>query len=102
MVDGTGTPNSSINGSSWNTYKYNSSQVASVTRDFPITDISTPEAMAACEKIGTHLITNLEWMTLAEDIAKQKENWSGGSIGNGFIYTGNSNEITVTGCKITD
>lgn len=45
-------------------------------------------AQAACS--GCHLITEAEWMTIAHNVASVPSNWSGGSVGSGFIYRGNS------------
>ena len=59
----------------------------------PWVDIERAEADAACRANGEgyHLITNAEWMTIARDIEATPENWSGGSVGSGFLPRGNSN-----------
>jgi len=44
-----------------------------------------PEAKAACEAIGAHLMTNAEWMAMARDIEQVKSNWSGGDVGSGSL-----------------
>lgn len=46
-------------------------------------------ATDACS--GCHLITEPEWMTIAMNLVNNPANWSGGSVGNGYIYRGNSN-----------
>ncbi len=39
---------------------------------------------------GCHLITEMEWMTIAQNVLNVPENWSGGSVGTGGIYTGHN------------
>ena len=45
-------------------------------------------AQAACS--GCHLITEAEWMTIAANVLSVSSNWSGGSVGSGFIYSGHN------------
>lgn len=58
----------------------------------PITNVSHNQARsisrAACD--GCHLITEAEWLTIAHDVAGVASNWSGGSVGSGFIYSGHN------------
>lgn len=42
---------------------------------YPITWYTQQEAITACKSIWGHLITDSEWMTLARNIEKVKENW---------------------------
>jgi flagellin-like protein len=51
------------------------------------------DAKEACESIGEgyHLITNEEWMTIARNIERQPENWTGGQVGSGSLKIGNNN-----------
>ena len=37
---------------------------------------------------GCHLITENEWLTISQNVMSVASNWSGGSVGNGFIYSG--------------
>lgn len=39
---------------------------------------------------GCHLITEAEWMTLAQNVLAVPENWSEGNVGDGFIYSGHN------------
>lgn len=39
---------------------------------------------------GCHLITEAEWMTLAQNVLSVASNWSGGSVGSGLISSGHS------------
>ena len=61
--------------------------VVSSAQGAPITYISQVNAQAYCEAIGEgyHLITDQEWMTIAEDAGWQDENWcdlDGSNCGN--------------------
>lgn len=42
---------------------------------------------------GCHLITEAEWMTIAQNVLSVPSNWSGGSVGNGFIYSGHNDNV---------
>ncbi|HZJ34877.1 MAG TPA: fibronectin type III domain-containing protein [Candidatus Angelobacter sp.] len=48
---------------------------------------------AACD--GCHLITEAEWMTIAQNIMSVSSNWSGGSVGSGYTYSGHSDDAPV-------
>jgi hypothetical protein len=52
------------------------------------------EATTACD--GCHLITEAEWMTIAQNVLSVTSNWSGGAIGSGYIPRGNSNSSAAT------
>lgn len=58
----------------------------------PWVDISQTDAMTesgnACN--GCHLITEGEWLTVAHNVLNVASNWSGGSVGSGTIFLGNS------------
>lgn len=57
----------------------------------PWVNVSEATAATAATATGGHLITEAEWMTIAADMLTVPYNWSGGSIGSGFHYTGNVN-----------
>ncbi|HZJ34844.1 MAG TPA: prepilin-type N-terminal cleavage/methylation domain-containing protein [Candidatus Angelobacter sp.] len=46
---------------------------------------------AACT--GCHLITEAEWMTIAQNVLGVASNWSGGSVGSGYIYSGHNDNV---------
>jgi len=46
-------------------------------------------ANAACS--GCHLLSDAEWMTIAANVLSVPSNWSGGSVGSGYIYQGHVN-----------
>jgi prepilin-type N-terminal cleavage/methylation domain-containing protein len=56
------------------------------------TAIST--AAAACT--GCHLITEGEWLTIAQNVLNVPGNWSGSSVGSGYIPRGNSDSSAAT------
>ena len=64
------------------------SQVAST----PWVMISQTDAMttssAACS--GCHLISEAEWLTIAHNVLGVSSNWSGGTVGSGYIYGGHN------------
>lgn len=45
-------------------------------------------ATAACA--GCHLITEAEWLTIAQNVLSVGSNWSGGTVGSGAIYSGHN------------
>jgi prepilin-type N-terminal cleavage/methylation domain-containing protein len=49
---------------------------------------ATTASSAACS--GCHLITEAEWMTIAQNVLGVASNWSGGAVGNGYIYSGHN------------
>jgi prepilin-type N-terminal cleavage/methylation domain-containing protein len=51
------------------------------------TDAATASS-AACT--SCHLITEAEWMTLAQNVLGVASNWSGGAVGSGYIYSGHN------------
>lgn len=96
-VSGT-TPLTSPN-TGYNTYD-NSSQpctgsyyIASTAGGYPIANISHETARSYCQAIGAHLLTNDEWMTIVRNAEQVPTNWSGGSVGSGYLPRGNSNSV---------
>lgn len=39
---------------------------------------------------GCHLITEAEWMTIAQNVLSNPNNWSGGVVGSGYVYSGHN------------
>ncbi|MEI6228725.1 MAG: prepilin-type N-terminal cleavage/methylation domain-containing protein [Candidatus Saccharibacteria bacterium] len=39
---------------------------------------------------GCHMVTEPEWLTIAQNVATVSDNWSGGAVGNGSIYIGHT------------
>lgn len=62
--------------------------------DTPWDSIDQNTAIANSSKVvgckGCRLISDAEWMTLAQNILKNGSNWSGGAVGSGYVFTGHS------------
>jgi prepilin-type N-terminal cleavage/methylation domain-containing protein len=50
--------------------------------------IAESSTVAGCS--GCHLMTEAEWMTIAANVLSVPSNWSGGSVGSGYIFSGNN------------
>lgn len=61
-------------------------QVSALTA--PWVEINYSEARQACVRAGLALITELQLLAIAHDIAGQAINWTGGAVGEGHIYQG--------------
>jgi hypothetical protein len=68
--------------------------LVSTANGAPIVHITHTQAKTACQSIGAELPTNDEWMTIVRNIDQQEENWTGGSVGSGCLFRGNSGETT--------
>lgn len=98
--DGIGDSNTSCQNGSYGTwdnagtncaYNTGTRSLVSSAAGYPLTNISQTDSITACESsIGGHLITNEEWMTIARNIEIVSSNWSSGTIGTGYIYSGHN------------
>lgn len=76
--------------------KYEAKNVSGVPTSQPTStpwvSISQTSAIstAATACAGCHLISEAEWLTIAQNVLSVASNWSGGTIGNGFIYSGHN------------
>ena len=83
--------------------KYEAKQVGSTTTPIsqaaglPWTSISQTTAIANSPNVagctGCHLITETEWLTIAQNVLNIASNWSGGSVGSGYIYSGHNDNV---------
>lgn len=64
-------PDSRITGTPW----------VSITQSNAVSESAT-----ACS--GCHLITEAEWLTIAQNVLSVPSNWSTGVVGSGYIYSG--------------
>lgn len=79
--------------------KYEAKQVGSTTtpisqaNGLPWTYITQADATSDAHNVvgctGCHLITEAEWMTIAQNVLGVASNWSTGTVGSGYIYNGN-------------
>jgi len=97
-VDANGSPLYTPTEGSYETY-YDSSApctaannryISSRKDGYVITRISHNTAKTYCESIGAHLLTNEEYMTIARNAENVGSNWSGGSKGSGYLYSGHN------------
>ena len=60
----------------------------------PWVNITQTNAIAEASTVsgctGCHLMTEAEWMTLAANVLSVPSNWSGGTVGSGYIYSGHN------------
>jgi len=68
----------------------NNLQITSAQNGFPITYISQTTAAQYCKQIGASLITNAQWQTIAWNAENVPSNWSSGTVGTGYMPSGNS------------
>ena len=52
------------------------------------TAIANSANVAGCT--GCHLITEAQWMTIAQNVLSVNSNWSGGTVGSGYIFRGHN------------
>ena len=80
--------------------KYEAKQVGSSTTPIsqasglPWVSISQTAAIANSSNVigctGCHLITETEWLTIAQNVLNNPINWSSGTVGTGYIYSGHN------------
>jgi prepilin-type N-terminal cleavage/methylation domain-containing protein len=58
----------------------------------PWVNISQTNSITESSSLGSgyHLITEAEWMTIAQNVLSVPSNWSGGAVGSGYIYSGHN------------
>lgn len=54
----------------------------------PWVELNYHNARAAAERAGLALITELQWLAIAHNIAQQPINWTGGAVGDGKLFQG--------------
>lgn len=83
--------------------KYEASQVGSTTTPIsqagttPWVNISQTTAIANSPNVagctGCHLITEAEWLTIAQNVLSVPSNWNGGVVGTSYIYSGHNDAV---------
>ncbi|HEU4831023.1 MAG TPA: prepilin-type N-terminal cleavage/methylation domain-containing protein, partial [Candidatus Saccharimonadales bacterium] len=58
----------------------------------PWVSISQPDAITTSHAVcaGCHLISEAEWLTIAHNVLSVPSNWSTGTVGSGYIYSGHN------------
>lgn len=82
--------------------KYEASQVGvsnvpiSTSGVLPWVNLSQPTALADSPNVagctGCHLITEAEYLTIVQNVLSVTSNWSGGTVGSGYIYSGHNDD----------
>jgi type IV pilus assembly protein PilA len=69
-----------------------SGKAVSTAAGLPWTSIDQADAATASSAVcsGCHLITDNEWLTIAHDVLNVASNWSGGTVGSGYLYSGHN------------
>jgi hypothetical protein len=102
--DGTGDTNQTTGSNTWPADTYpisNSRKLVSTAAGYPVANISQTTAITAASSYtngcstGCHLITEAEWMTIAQNVLSVASNWTdaGGTthvVGTGYIYSGHN------------
>ncbi|MBI2633737.1 MAG: hypothetical protein HYW80_00300 [Parcubacteria group bacterium] len=65
-------------------------KIVSAAEGSPVVHITHTQAKAACEALNMHLILNDEWTAIVRDAEQQAVNWSGGAVGSGCLFRGNT------------
>lgn len=73
-------------------------KITSSAEGYPIARIDQNTAIAAAQNpnfinncdSSCHLITEAEWMTIAQNVTSVKSNWSNNSVGGGYIFSGHN------------
>ena len=67
----------------------------------PWNSVSQATAISECQSLGNgyRLINNDEWMTVAANVAGVASNWSAGSVGNGVLAQGHSDNNPSNACE---
>ena len=83
--------------------KYEAKQVGSSTTPIsqasglPWVSIDQPTAIANSPNVasctGCHLISEAEWMTIAQNVLSVASNWNGGVVGTSYIYSGHNDNV---------
>lgn len=91
--------------------KYEAKQVGATTTPIsqaaglPWVNISQATAITNAPNVagctGCHLITEAEWMTIAQNVLSVPSNWSGNAVGSGYIYSGHNDNVPANALAAT-
>lgn len=76
--------------------------IINATHTLVSTQNSTGDNVTECPTNTCHLITEAEWMTLAQNVLNQGINWSSGVVGTGYIYRGHRDNSPATALAADD
>src|SRR5680860_145510 len=91
--------------------KYEAKQVGATTvpisqaAGLPWVSISQTTAIANSPNVvgctGCHLITEAEWMTIAQNVLSVASNWNGGVVGTSYIFSGHNDNAPANALAVT-
>ena len=81
-----------------------SGKATSQAANSPWVSITQTAAKAACTSLGSHyyLISNAEYMTIAQNAENVDSNWSGGTVGSGMMSRGHSDNSPANSLAVTN
>jgi len=92
--------------------KYEAKQVGATTTPIstaaglPWTTISQTTAIANSPNVAgctdCHLITENEWLTIAQNVLSVSSNWSSGVVGTGYIFSGHNDNVPAAALAVSD
>ena len=69
--------------------------VARIIQTTAIAAASNASFVTGCPS-GCHLITEAEWLTIAQNVLSVPSNWNGGVVGTSYIYSGHNDNVPAT------
>ena len=109
--DGIGDTTQSTGSNTWpaNTHPISATRkLVSTAAGYPVANISQTIAITAAANYTTdcptscHLITEAEWMTIAQNVLSVPSNWSTGTVGSGYIYSGHNDNVPATALEASN
>ena len=103
--DGVGDTNQTTGYDTWpaNTYPISATRkLVSTPLGYPVANISQTTSLTAANSTnnmvygcpsGCKLITEAQWMTIAQNVLSVPSNWSSGTVGSGYIYSGHNDNV---------
>jgi len=104
-AQGLTTPTTAYNtydNSSSNCTSANNKMITSLPSGYPIANISHDTAKTYCTSIGSHLLTNDEYMTIARNAEQQPTNWNGGVVGTSYLFSGHNDGTPFLGLPVVN
>ncbi len=84
--------------------KYEAKDVSTVATSqaasTPWVSITQTASITACRALGTghDIISNAQWMTIGANVAGINGNWTGGTVGSGYLFAGHSDGSPNSAC----
>ena len=91
--DGSNNPVSQASGTPWVNVPQELAGAENDARDYS-------DNVAGCS--NCHLITEAEWMTIAQNVLNVSSNWSGNAVGTGYVYSGHNDNSPANVLSVAD